>query len=206
MSKLWTLTKVLFKTNLFSGIDSAKNKKKNNKVLSIFLIGILLAVVIGGLGVPIILTLDSILEISPLENVFISLILPLAGVTTIVFSVFSVVSVFYLSKDSEHLLPLPIAPKDIMMSKFLVSLVNEYYILVMFILPCLIGVGVGIDAGVLYYVYTIIIFLLLPVIPSVIVAFIILLIPVNLVIKRITNVTITEGITGSNKNISAVYI
>jgi len=74
------------------------------------------------------------------------------------------------------LLPLPIAPKDIMLSKFLVSLINEYYILFMFILPCLVGVGVGIDAGIMYYLYTFIIFLLLPIIPSVIVALIILLV------------------------------
>ena len=55
---------------------------------------------------------------------------------------------FYLSKDSDHLLHLPIAPKDIMLSKFIVSLMSEYYILFMFILPCLIGVGVGVPAPV----------------------------------------------------------
>jgi len=176
MSKLWALTKVLFKTNLFAGGSTSKKQKKHSKVLSLFLIGFLFVFVIGALGIPIIITLDNVLEVAPLEKIFISLILPLAGVTTIVFAVFSIVSVYYLSKDSEYLLPLPIAPKDIMLSKFLVSLINEYYILFMFILPCLVGVGVGIDAGIMYYLYTFIIFLLLPIIPSVIVALIILLV------------------------------
>lgn len=176
MNKLWALTKVLIKTNLFAGANNSANKRKSNKFLTGFLIVFLIAFVMGTLGVPIIMTLDSILEIASLENIFISLILPLAGVTTIIFSLFSVVSIFYLSKDSEHLLPLPVAPKDILLSKFIVSLINEYYVLIMFILPCLIGIGVGINAGVMYYLYTTIIFLLLPVIPSVIVTLIILVV------------------------------
>ena len=174
MSKLWALTKVLFKTNLFSGSDNVK--KKNKKGLSIFLLVFLVALVMGSLGVPIVLALDSVLAAAPLEKIIISLILPMAGITTIVFAVFSVVSVFYLSKDSEYLLPMPISAKDIMMSKFLVSLMNEYYILFMFILPCLVGVGVGIDAGLMYYLFAMIVFLLLPIIPSSIVALLILLI------------------------------
>lgn len=175
MSNLWALTKVLFKTNLLGGNNNSKGKKKN-QTLSYFLFGVLIAFVIGSLGVPIVLTLDNILKIAPLENIFISLVLPLAGVTTIIFSIFSVVSIFYLSKDAEHLLPMPISGKDILVSKFLVSLVNEYYILFMFILPCLVGIGVGIDVSFVYYVYVGIVFLLLPVIPSVIVTLIILII------------------------------
>ena len=175
MSNLWALTKVLFKNNLFSGNEASKGKKKN-KARSFILIAFLGVFVICCLGGPIVISMGNILEIAPLENIFISLILPLAGIATIVFSIFSVVSVFYLSKDSEYLLPMPIAPRDIMLSKFLVSLVNEYYILFMFILPCLIGVGVGMDAGFLYYFYTFIVFLLLPIIPSAIVTLIILVI------------------------------
>jgi hypothetical protein len=158
MTNLISLTKILFKTNVLMGTDGEKNNKKKSKFASGLLIALLLVFVGGSLGVPIVMTLDSILSISPLENIFISLILPLAGLTTIMFSVFSVVSVFYLSKDSEYLLSLPLSAKDIMMSKFLVSLVTEYYILVMFILPCLIGVGVGINAGAMYYVFLSVVF------------------------------------------------
>ncbi len=174
MSKLWTLTKVLFKTNFLSGFSNSKKGKKR-QFLSGFLLVFLLVFVIGSLGVPIIFSIDGILALAPLENILISLVLPVAGVTTILFSIFSVVSVFYLSKDSDHLLPMPISGKDILLSKFLVSLVNEYYILFMFILPCLVGIGVGIDAGLMYYLFTVIIFLLIPVIPSVVVTLIVLI-------------------------------
>ena len=134
MNKIVSLTKVLLKTNLLSGAGESKNNKKKRKGLGLLGIGILLLFVVCSLGIPIIFAFDSVLEILPIGNIFLSFILPLAGITTIVFSIFSVVSVFYLSKDSEHLLPLPIEPRDLMISKFLVSLVNEYYILFMFIL------------------------------------------------------------------------
>lgn len=174
MSKIWMLTRVLLKTNFLMS-ESASNKKKKNKKLSYVVIAILFAFIIGSLGIPIILGLDFLLEIVPAEKLILSIIFPLACITTIVFGVFSIINVFYMSKDLEHLLPLPLKPKDIMISKFFVSLINEYYILFMFILPCLIGVGIGIDAGVLYYIYTLLIFILLPIIPSVIIMIIILL-------------------------------
>ena len=185
MSKLWMLTKVLLKTNFLGGLSDGKKKK--NKYLSYFVLGLLLVFVIGSLAIPIIIALDSLLEIIPMQNLLLSFILPLAGITTIIFSVFSVVSVFYLSKDSDYLLPLPLKGKDIMMAKFIVSLVNDYYILFMFILPCLIGVGIGIDASIMYYLYSVIIFILLPVIPSIIVTFIIL------IMTKITGVIKNSG-------------
>lgn len=174
MSKFFSLTKVLLKTDLFASSGDANKKRKSNKYLTWTLIGLLIVFVIGALGVPIILGLSNILKSVPISNIIISLIFPLAGVTTIVFSIFSVVSVFYLSKNSEYLLPMPIKARDIMLSKFVVSLITDYYILFLFILPALIGVGIGINAGFLYYLYTIIIFILLPIIPSAIVTLIIL--------------------------------
>ena len=104
MSKLLMLTKVLLKTNLFSGVGDSKKNKKKNKYVGFIGIGLLLLFVICSLGIPIIFAFDSILEVIPMQNIILSFILPLAGITTIVFSIFSVVSVFYLSKDSEHLL------------------------------------------------------------------------------------------------------
>lgn len=173
MSKLFALTKVLIKNNLLSNFSSKNGKKGYGGLVAIIL---LLGVVGVSLCIPIVFALDSILKIAPIENIIISFVLPIAGITTIVFSIFSVVSVFYLNKDSEHLLSMPIPPRDIILSKFLVSLVTDYYILFMFILPCLIGVGVGIDASALYYVYMLVIFIFLPVIPSAIVTLIILFI------------------------------
>lgn len=174
MSKVWVLTKVLLKTSFLSGTGTSR--KKRNKILGFIGVGILFLFVIGSLGLPIIIGLDALLSVVPMHNIVLSLVLPFAGVTTVVFSLFSIINVFYKSKDVEYLLPLPLKAKDILLAKFFVSLISEYYILFMFIFPFLIGVGIGIDAGVLYYVYTCLVFVLLPIIPSVIVTFVILLI------------------------------
>lgn len=173
MNKVWALTKVLLKTNFLS--NQGNGKKKKSKSIGLVGIIVLFAFVFGSLGVPIIYGLNTLLEIVPMNDVLLSLILPLAGVTTVIFGVFSVVNIFYMSKDIEYLLPLPLRAKEILIAKFFVALINEYYILFMFILPCLIGVGVGVDAGVLYYIYTLLIFILLPIIPSAIVTFFILI-------------------------------
>ena len=94
MSKIWMLTKVLMKTNLLSGFSSSKSNKKKNDKLTVLGVVILLVFVMGSLGVPIIYGINSLLEFLPIEKVLLSVILPLAGLTTIVFRVFSVVNVF----------------------------------------------------------------------------------------------------------------
>lgn len=172
MSKLVALTKVLIKNNVL-GFNS-KNKK--SKYGTIIAVAFLLIFVVASVCVPMAYVLSSILEVAPIENILLSLVLPLGGVAVIVFSVFSTVSVFCLNKDSDYLLPMPIPAKDIILGKFIVSLITQYYVLLMFILPCLIGIGIGMEAGAMYYLYTLVIFLFMPIIPSAIVTIIILLI------------------------------
>lgn len=173
MSKLFSLTKVLIKNNVFGGIST---KSKKGKYSTIIGVGLLLVFVLASVCVPMAYVLSSILEVVRIENILISLIIPLGGLAVIIFSIFSTVSVFCLNKDSEHLLSMPIPPRDIILGKFIVSLITQYYVLLMFILPCLIGVGIGIDASLMYYLYTIIVFICMPIIPSAIVTIIILLI------------------------------
>lgn len=179
MSKILMLTKVLFKSTFMEMVNS---RKKNNSKSNVLGYMILLAIIFCGIGLPVVYFMNSILDILPIENIVISFVLPVAGVTSVMFAIFSVASVFYLSKDSDYLLPLPLEARDIMISKFFVSLINEYYILFICVFPFLIGVGVGIDAGVMYYLYSILIFILIPVIPSAIVTLIILF------VTRFTNI------------------
>ena len=172
MSKLVALTKVLIKNNVL-GFNSKSKKSKYGTMIAVAL---LLVFVVASVCVPMAYVLSSLLEVAPIEKILISLVLPLGGVAVIVFSVFSTVSVFCLNKDSDYLLPMPIPARDIILAKFIVSLITQYYVLLMFILPCLIGIGIGMDAGVMYYLYTSVVFLFMPVIPSSIVTIIILLI------------------------------
>ena len=175
MSNIIALTKVLIKNNVFG--FSGKKKKGKEVSTKGSTIGFILIMTICMLmvGLPMIFVLDSILELYDLSEILISFIIPIGGITCIIFGVFSITSVFYFNKDSEQLLPLPIKSSELLISKFLASLISEYLILLMFIVPTVIGVGIGSSASILYYIYALLICVLMPVIPSVIMSIIIML-------------------------------
>jgi ABC-2 type transport system permease protein len=82
-----------------------------------------------------------------------------------VFSIFYVISVFYFSKDIESLLPLPLKPSEILAAKFTVTLLYEYLTELILLAPVLIGYGAASGAGITYYLYGLLIFLTMPILP-----------------------------------------
>jgi ABC-2 type transport system permease protein len=92
----------------------------------------------------------------------------------LLFGLFYVISAFYFSKDLEILIPLPVRPFQVMMSKFGVILVNEYLTVALLVLPVLVYFGILARAGVMYWVEAALIYLFLPVIPLALVSLIII--------------------------------
>lgn len=176
MSNIILLSKVLIKNNVFA-FSSKKGKGKSGSSKG-SAIGFLLLIIfcVGCIGGPIIFVLNDLLKAYDLSELVLSFVLPIGGITSIIFGVFSIISVFYFNKDSENLLPLPIKSSELLVAKFIAALVSEYLILLMFIFPIIFGVGIGIGASILYYVYSIFICLLMPIIPSVIMSLLIMII------------------------------
>jgi ABC-2 type transport system permease protein len=116
------------------------------------------------------------------QGIILSFGLAAACMLILIFGIFYVMSTFYFSMDIERLLPLPLKPSTIMGAKFTVVLVYEYLTELIVVLPILITYGVKSSAGILYYIYAIIIFLTLPIIPLVIDTFI------NMILMRFTNI------------------
>ena len=170
MNNIITLTKVLLKNN--STIGSKKSKRKD-KGAYIYLF--VLAIYILFFSVPIMMVLDEILATYNFSELILSLVLPVGGIASIIFAVFSMASMFYYSKDIEGLVPYPVKSGELFIAKFLSSLTSIYLILFMFIFPMIFGVGLGIDAGVTYYLYATAICILMPVLPAAIVSVIFLL-------------------------------
>ena len=99
----------------------------------------------------------------------------LAGqVFVLIFGLYYVVSAFYFSKDLDILIPLPLKPFQVMFSKFSVILVNEYLTIAFFVLPVLIYYGILSKAGLAYWLYGLVIYLLLPVIPLAVVSLLVI--------------------------------
>jgi ABC-2 type transport system permease protein len=88
----------------------------------------------------------------------------------LVFGFYYVISAFYFSRDLELLVPLPLAPAQVLLSKFTVILVNEYLTVSPLVLPVVITYGVLSRGGWAYWTRAVLTYLLLPVIPLAVVS------------------------------------
>lgn len=106
------------------------------------------------------------------------------GVTAIIifFGMILIFGSFYFSKDIENMLPLPIKPRNLILAKFLVLCTFEYLISAVIFLPIMIVYGVNIGGGFTYYLFGILVYLLLPIIPLGLAGIVIM------IIMRFTNI------------------
>jgi len=82
-----------------------------------------------------------------------------------IFGIIYVLSKFYFSNDFELLIPLPIKASNIIISKFITLLVNEYLTILPILLPIFVIFAINSDGGIVYWLYSVLIFLTLPIIP-----------------------------------------
>jgi ABC-2 type transport system permease protein len=90
-----------------------------------------------------------------------------------VFGFYYVISSFYFSKDLNILVPLPLSPAQVLLSKFSVIVVNEYLTAGPLVLPVLIYYGILSHGGPWYWIQAAAVYFLLPVIPLAFVALVV---------------------------------
>lgn len=105
-----------------------------------------------------------------------------ASMIIFIFGIMYVFSTYYFARDIDILLPLPIKPRNIVISKFITMMVSEYLILLPLIIPVVIIYGSSSGSGILYYIFWIIEMLFIPIIPLSIATIVVML------ILRATNV------------------
>ena len=180
MSKFIALARILLKT----GTKSSSNKK-NKKQIKGALLGLLLIIAFTpmavGFGKFLSEAYDGLHAIGQ-EAVILGFGLSVVSIVIFFFGIFYAMGIFYFSMDVENLLPLPFKPWHIMGAKFTVVLIYEYLTEIIFFAPTLISYGIKSSGGILYYIYGVIIFLLLPIVPLVIASII------NMIIMRFTNI------------------
>ncbi|HOQ36869.1 MAG TPA: hypothetical protein PK033_12555 [Acetivibrio sp.] len=81
------------------------------------------------------------------------------------FGIFHILSAFYFSKDMDFLISLPVKPYQVMGSKFVTIIVNEYIMSIPMVLPSVVVYGIGMGEGIMYWLKALISILLVPVIP-----------------------------------------
>lgn len=166
MSRFIALTKILLKTN---GESLGKSKGK------IKLKGIVLILILIAGFMPMAIGLGSFVSkvyniLAPInqQGALLGLGLSIASMIIFFFGIFYVMGTFYFSMDIEYLLPLPFKASQIIGAKFVVVLLYEYLTEIIILAPIIIAYGVSGDSGVLYYIFGILIFLTLPMIPLII--------------------------------------
>jgi ABC-2 type transport system permease protein len=82
-----------------------------------------------------------------------------------ILGLFYVISAFYFSSDLERLIPLPFKPREVVVSKLIVVIINEYFVIMPIVLPCLLGYGILARAPLDYWILLVPVYFLLPIIP-----------------------------------------
>ncbi len=83
----------------------------------------------------------------------------------LVVGIYDGISAFYFSRDVAQLVPLPVTPTEVLLSKFTVILSNEWLTAAPLVLPVLVQYGLLAKAGPRYWIEAAVVYLLLPVIP-----------------------------------------
>lgn len=157
MSKMMKLTAILLKTNF-------KFNKKSIALGAIVVISLLpMTILIWGA----VWEVYDIMSIVSQQGLILWMAVSLVSLLTFILGIFYIMGVFFYSNDIELLLPLPLKPWQILGAKYVTVLVYEYMTQLIFFLPVLLAYGIKDRANLVYFIYGLIAYLLLPVVPLV---------------------------------------
>ena len=83
-------------------------------------------------------------------------------------------NVFYYSKDLEYILPLPIKPIELLISKFINLITIIYFSELLFLAIPLLFYGLVVQQTLLYFISMILVLILFPIVPAIFISIIIL--------------------------------
>ena len=159
IKKIMDLT-TIFLRDSYQNIDiiNPKTHKLNKKSIFLWMIVILL--------VALLFISDKIIKYlvsSEQPEIFLNIYFLILAILIIFQTILACTNVFYFSKDLEFILPLPISPIELLISKFGTLIFRLYISEIMFgVIPIFIY-GIRTDASYLFFIYSLIVFLLFPI-------------------------------------------
>ena len=164
MRKFWTLMRVQLKSGAIATTDGTTKQWKKLLLYLVLLVCMLPTLVLIAMlfyyGFDYMRLLD---QAGYLMNVGFLM----TAVIIFLFSIFAIPSVYYFSKDIDHLLVLPIKPEVILTSKLAVCIVYEYLFAAAVLVPMYISFVLQIGVSFLSFLCFLVIFLTLPIYPLV---------------------------------------
>lgn len=168
MKNIWILTRLGIKINsIFSAIVTKMRMSRRERTL--FTIGAVLWI-----GFLILLAILLHHIISSIYKVLVNVGHPEAILTffilfgqllILILGIYYMIAIFYFARDLESLIPLPLKPHEIVISKYLTIVVNEWLILFPLLVPAFVSYGILADVDLGYWIRTPLIFLALPLLP-----------------------------------------
>jgi ABC-2 type transport system permease protein len=181
MNKTLELTKVLLKNGSSSVKAGTKNNINRNKKILISIVVIAAFVpMIMGIGEFAAYLFDGLSMVGQ-QGLILAIALTATSFIIFFFGIAYIINTFYYSMDIENLLHLPLKSTEILGAKFATVLVYEYLTEAVILVPVLAVYGFKNGESALFYLSSMVILLLLPVIPLVAAAVL------NMVIMRFTN-------------------
>jgi len=164
------LTLVKTGLNVNFGISALKYQftVEKRKRWEPILIGVSILIGLGTLLSLYILLLNSIYAVGAQINqpeIVLTISIIFAQFIVMFFGIFYIMGTLYFSKDINILLPLPLKPYEVLGSKFIVVIINEYLTILPMLLPAAIIYGVGTNQGLVYWLKSLIVILVAPIIP-----------------------------------------
>lgn len=151
-------------------IKNSKRQEKQNTIKEKVLSFIAFVIVFGFLAIS--MTVLSFTVTKKLKEIdqsytFINILVLMNFFILFAKSVFESLNVLYFSKDLKQLLRMPIKSKDIINAKFMNMILSEYQMeFIMLAIPMIVY-GIVMKVGITFYLYTVLVLLILPIIPIV---------------------------------------
>ena len=163
MSRLKIITKYFVKNALEQGLGD----KKKHSWITVMLLTIFVMMCCSTPFLSMVLSSYNSLAAINQQGYLISFILVTASMIILFFGIFSVLNTFYFANDIEHILPLPFKSSEVIFGKFITILIEMYMYALIIVFPLIIY-GIMSESGIVFYIYLILVFLLIPVVPMVI--------------------------------------
>jgi len=165
MKDVFRLTKILLKNSL-----NKNNGKQNSEKGKIILYILVYGYIVGFVAYVSYACISSLISLNQ-EILFLNICFSGVIFLGIIQTLFTSLNFLFFSKDIENLLPLPITPLKIIMSKFNCIIISQYFVCTAILFPVLITYGVLLNCTIQFYLVS-----LLPIVPVTISSFLIILV------------------------------
>jgi len=173
MRKIILLSGILLKNSWSTFATGKKSNKKNLFYFALIALSVLPMII--GIGTSTTKMYDILVQIRQ-EGVLLATGFASVSVLILVFGIFYIINIFYFTQDLDTLVTLPLRAYQITSAKFIVALLYEYLTILLFLLPLIIAYGIKSSAGFLFYFYSLLLMIGIPIIPLVVDSLIIMII------------------------------